>query len=576
MGLVKAKNLSTMLREITPDTDLCQFANNRSSAHSEANIDSSQSVHLWISQLSSASAAQTAIELYRSLPQIINLDIDPQSKLSTLEILYPEIIQCTEQLLSNQLTQDTAKAVSLGQALIRYAYEGYKSLAYQFSLRLNSLERTNSLEQTNSLEPVNSPELLTDTEQTIGRCLFRSFQLLGQIQFNSLSHYLARPSNFWRDLHTLYSVACTMGIEQDNLSKRVDPRSSIHTVYIKLLLINCTRPNHFSNYELKFFFNELDFWSSLAELETGSTGGLFVIDTASNLGPVYADNATASSDNLVLDTFNLVKFLNSSLTERANHNVFSDRISRRVVKDLVRQWGEKILRQETHIKDKAKVNIACGITSTLCMLAKTNSFENFLKLCGQSAIAQPAVSYSQTSNDIWHSGAANISPQRTPPSDPISYAEIQRRQAKLKLVTGLRINTSLNGACIELVEEQPEMLPGKPIALGAKGTQRWAAGIVRWKQITPSLSTLCDIQFPAKYCIPAAIRGFRRSQNSDRQFMQAIIFTRQKDLSEQTSLICPPLRYTKGPKFNYSRPTTSTPQLCLKNWKPPSISLTSK
>ena len=60
---------------------------------------------------------------------------------------------------------------------------------------------------------------------------------------------------------------------------------------------------------------------------------------------------------------------------------------------------------------------------------------------------------------------------------------MQRRQARLKLVSGLRVNTSLNGACIELVEEQTEMQPGKPIALRAKGTQRWAAGIIHWKQI---------------------------------------------------------------------------------------------
>jgi hypothetical protein len=315
------------------------------------------------------------------------------------------------------------------------------------------------------------------------------------------------------------------------------------------LLINCTRPNHFSNYELRFVFNELNFWSSLTELEPGSTGALFVIDTASNMGPIYAEGVNPSPNNLILDTFNLVKFLNSSLTERANHNVFSDRISRRVIKDLARQWGEKILRQETHIKDRAKVNIACGITSTLCMLSKTDSFENFLKLCGQSPSSQPAESYTRISNDIWNTGPANINQHQPQPSDPVIYAAMQRRQARLKLVSGLRVNTSLNGACIELVEEQTEMQPGKPIALRAKGTQRWAAEIIRWKQITPSLSTLCGVQFPTKYYIPAAIRGFRRTQNSDRQFMQAIIFSRQKDLSEQTTLICPPLRYTKGAKI---------------------------
>ena len=535
MGLLKNKHLSVLLETISPTTEPTAPVSSTTSAQN--NLKDSSNAQLWITELKAASTVQTAVELYRSLPQIISLDMDPHSKLGILEILYPEVTHCTARLLSSQLSQDTAKAVSLGQALTRYTYEGYKSLAHQFSRQLDFPEPKKAQEP--------DPQII----QQLGQCLFRSCQLLAQNQFDSLGHYLARPGNFWRDLHILYTAACDLNIEHSDFSASNNTSSSIHTIYVKLLLINCTRPNHFSNYELKFIFNELDFWSSLAELAPGSTGGLFVIDTASNMGPIYAEGANHSPKNLVLDTFNLVKFLNSSLTERANHNIFSDRISRRVIKDLARQWGEKILRQETHVKDRAKVNIACGITSALCMLSKTDSFDNFLKLCGQSTAAQPAESYSRVSNDIWGAGPANISPYQPHPSDPVIYAAMQRRQAKLKLVSGLRVNTSLNGACIELAQEQADMQPGKPIALRAKGTQRWAAGIIRWKQITPSLSTLCGVQFPAKYCIPAAIRGFKRAQNSDRQFMQAIIFSRQKDLSEQTSLICPPLRYTKDAKI---------------------------
>lgn len=366
MSLVKDTNVPALLEQIISTAGPSQPVDSPLSTQSALHINSSESAQLWVSQLSATGAVQTAIELYKSLPHVIALEIDPYSKLSILETLYPKVSQCTTQLLGNQLNQDTAKAVSLGQALTHYIYQGYKALAYEFS------QQTDNPKQ---------------AQEKLGRCLFRSCQLLAEIQFNSLSHYLARPSYFWRDLHTLHTAACDLNIENDDLSNAIGPRSSIHIIYVKLLLINCTRPNHFSNYELTFIFNELEFWSSLAELANGSSGGLFVIDKTSNLGPMYTSNTKASQKCLILDTFNLVKFLNSSLTERANHNVFSDRISRRVIKDLVRQWGEKILRRETHIKDKAKVSIACGITSTLCMLSKTDSFEGFLKRCGESSTA---------------------------------------------------------------------------------------------------------------------------------------------------------------------------------------------
>ena len=59
---------------------------------------------------------------------------------------------------------------------------------------------------------------------------------------------------------------------------------------------------------------------------------------SSNRGTVYADEIDPSSPYVTLDTFNLVKFLNSTL-EETNSALFSDRVSRRVIKDLVRQWG---------------------------------------------------------------------------------------------------------------------------------------------------------------------------------------------------------------------------------------------
>lgn len=519
MALKQPAELSALLDIINP-----QLAADSTADQPQSSINSLQSAQQWISGLESSGSVKTAKQLYQSLPQLMALKLEPSGKLAVLESLYPEVLQCTGRLLNRELNHVSAKAVSLGTALIRHLYNGYKSVIVHLA----------------STAP--------KADKPLNLAILRSCQLLSKIQHHSLSHYIARPNYFWRDLHSLYLLACILQIEQDQLID-IDGShcQSIYKIYLKLLLLSCTRPNHFSAYELNFVYKELDFWSSMADLRQGSKGGLFVIDSTSNQGPVYAERVEAKAGNLVLDTFNLVKFLNNSLLEKANHNLFSNRVSRRVVVDLARQWGEKIVRQETHISDNARVNLACGITSALCMLAKTDSFDSFLELCGQSN-SNDSVSEHPQSNDIWTPEVRNRQLGQDP-SEPVLYEKQTKKPIKLSLHRGLRVNTSLNGACIELVQDLSEMQPGKPIALRTKDSQRWAAGIIRWKQITPSLSVLCGIQFPAKYSAAAAIRSTAKGQHGDRQFMPAVILSRSAELNAETSMLCPPLRYQRGGKI---------------------------
>jgi hypothetical protein len=529
MTSVSLDNISALLDIIKPSiADQLQ---------SDANftLRDKASTEQWVGNLSATSFANNSIELYRVLPVAIKLDIDPSSKMDILDSLTPTVIRSTECLLQSQLNQDTAKAISLGQALIRQVYEGYKLVIYQLGKQ---------------------PDLTSqNTIFALAKSILNACNVLAKIQLNSLSHYLQQPSFFWRELHALHLLARQLDIADLDIPNPMGINTSINKVYLKLLMFNCTRPNHFSNYELRFVYTELDFWSSLAELQRGNKGGLFAIDPSSNRGAVYADEIEPQPGNMILDTFNLVKFLNSILLEN-NNSLFSDRISRRVIKDLVRQWGEKIKRQETHIRDHAEVTITRGFTSIICMLSRTDSFENFLLLCGQKlSTADPGVRGVNRTDDAW---GTTFEPIDSHPGDPVLYTPARSHKTKLKLMRGLRTDISLNGACIELVDDRSELQPGEPIAIRTKGNAKWVAGIIRRKHISPALNTVCGLQFPARNCTPAAIRGNPLEQQTERQFMQAILLSKKKDLSGEITLLCPPLRYTKGSKIYLLTPQRQT------------------
>lgn len=529
MTSVSLDNISALLDIIKPHI-ADQLLNDASFS-----LRDKASTEQWISNLSASNYTNNSIELYRALPIATKLDIDPNIKLDILDSLTPTVIRSTECLLQSQLNQETAKAISLGQALIRQIYEGYKLVIFQLGNQANITSDANI--------------------SALAKSILSACNVLAKIQLNSLSHYLQQPSFFWREIHALHLLAQQLDIADLDIPNPMGINTSISKVYLKLLLFNCTRPNHFSNYELRFVYTELDFWSSLAELHRGNKGGLFAIDPSSDRGAVYTDEIEQRPGNIILDTFNLVKFLNSILVEN-NDTLFSDRISRRVIKDLIRQWGEKIKRQETHIRDHAEVTITRGFTSIICMLSRTDSFENFLLLCGQKPSApDTGVRGINRTDDVW---GTSFEPIDSHPGDPVIYTPVRNNKIKLLLIRGIRTDISLNGACIELVDDKNELQPGEPIAIRTKGSAKWVAGIIRWKHISPSLNTVCGLQFPARNCIPAAIRGNPREQQSDRQFMQAIILSKKKDLSGEVTLLCPPLRYTEGSKIYLLTPQRQT------------------
>ena len=519
-------------RQITALLEKIKPASSQLPANSP--LSSKAQAEQWVSHLSPNNAAATAVELYKALPQMVALNIEPSAKKEILEIIYPVVERCSEALLHIHINQDTAKAVSLAQALMKQLYEGWKSLTYHFG-------------QASTETDASSKEVLT-------QCIQRACHTLAHIQLNSLSLYLQQPGFFWKDLHTLYLLARKLEIHNDVMSDSLAAGMSIQTLYVKLLLLSCTRPNHFSSYELKFVYSELDFWASLAELRKGASGGLFMVDPHSNQAPFYTDEGSPHSETLILDTSKLVSFLKDIISEHSNRNLFSDRISQRVIQDLITQWGEKIKRKETHLKDNAKVMLSSGFTSSVCMLSKTDSFDNFLTLCGEKDNSFTVKSEDKKhadSSDVWKQAYDVTLSENSHPEEPITYTPTEKKKTTLTLFRGIRVNTSLKGACVELIEGQNDSInPGEPIALRTKDSNSWTAGIIRWKHITPTLNTVCGIHFPAKHSIPAAVRGFKRGKNSDQRFLQSIILSKKEDLSGELSILCPPLRFSEGAKVH--------------------------
>ena len=483
----------------------------------------------WVNGLPQRNTAATAVELYKALPKIIGLDVEPAIKKEIWDILYPVSLRCTQALMHSHLTPSSAKAISLGQAILKQTYEGWKLLAYQFQKPGGDLE-------------------------SVALCLQRACYSLSQIQINSLSLYLQQPAYLWEDLHKIYRIAELLEIENKVIEDDITARNSIKNLYIKLNMLACTRPNKFSSFELKYIFSELDYWVSLISINRSAKGALFAIENESIGAPRYADEASSNDETLYLHTGELVEHLNKMLSDQTEDKAFTSRAAQRIIKQLILQWGTKITRKETHLKDKAKVTIAPGIKGTMCALAKTDSFEKFLHLCGEvnkDATAVKNASESAQKHDAWES-AFDIDRHQDKHLDaPIIYSKEEEKKPKpITLLRGVRNNTSINGSCIELIRENGHLVtPGELAAVNSRGSNEWQVGIIRWKHVTPSLNVTCGMQFPGKNAIPVAVRAFSRGKQTDIRYFPAILFTKGLEEKNEATLICQPLTFKVGSKL---------------------------
>ena len=117
-------------------------------------IRSKASAEQFINNLSATNYANNAMELYRIPPSAIGSNNPPEIKMAILDSLNPAIIRSTEGLLQNPLNQSTAKAISLGQSLVRRLFEGYKLVIYQLGGELPANPKQTSKGGQSDNEPI--------------------------------------------------------------------------------------------------------------------------------------------------------------------------------------------------------------------------------------------------------------------------------------------------------------------------------------------------------------------------------------------------------------------------------------
>ncbi len=490
-------------------------------------------IEKFIQRLPATNSAKTAQLLYGALRELNQVKLEPAIRLALIEPLQTHTISCADALTKNpSLSEQTVRAISTAQALLKHLLLGYKAVIAEAA-------------QASEVEP-----------KLIAQSIHGALVAMNRILLTCWQCYIEPPDKFWLELHTLYRIANYFYTDQQTvtwLEAGQKMRSTPTTAYLKPLLLSCANPGHYTPVEIKQVFTFLDKWAMLAELAPGHEEGLYVVDLDSDRGPVYASLAGPITANYVrLRNDKLVQALRDHFAREHSGDIKLITLPDRIVRNLCEYWDQEKIRSEEHLDDQTPLQVILGLTAIHNELSGHRSVDEFLNDVDKhhnlkayelfGANTAKLHSKSIGNKDAWEESgydtqsrhgeseelAGTTSPPSTPPlqDEPVAVPKATPRPPVH--YDARQLNTSERGACIEFIDDPKQLSPGELIALKdtSQPDNNWILGIIRWVHITSRLKRVVGIeklQLAVEPCAACVIND----QRATSPYLPGLLFQEQ-------------------------------------------------
>lgn len=428
--------------------------------------------------------------LYAAMKEISRLRMDPRSKLSVLDAFQPMVTDCVTSLAKDEsLNSSTFERLSLAQALLKHLLMAYKSAAVELCK--------------DSARPADENTLLA-----IASALHGAMTTITRLLLNCWQWYIGPPERIWFELHTLYRLALSFGVDRHAFTEREhgrETRATITVTYLKPLLLACITPWRYTGQEIKAIFSFLDRSAQLAELAAFDQSGLFVVNPNSDMGPVYAARIrTITHDHWRLQTQGLLGAVENRSDFEGGPTLSVAAMPDRLMRDLRSYWGREIVRTDNHLPADSPVVIRVGFAAVHAELTGDGNLADFLAGAGvelasvKSQKSEFVAVDTGEATDRWRD-AFDAAPVEDPGARdksigfPAAIAPTQEAERE-RSYTAFHVNTSARGACFDIPDAPRQLSAGELISFGEPDEARRSQGIVRWIQVTPAFHRIFGVE----------------------------------------------------------------------------------
>jgi len=497
----------------------------------------------WAKKLPMANVGVAAKMLFQATRELNATGIAATSRYKMLEIIRSQTYVICESLgkrflkQSVMLTDNDMKIVSLAQTLQNQLASGYKRIIVDELAKPSKKGEVKLL--TFALH-----RAITDLSQTI----LRALQL-----------YSNPPKNAWLELHQMFALAETKGIQQypvkDSRAKYI-ASSSIQDVYTRALLLGCSKPNQLRQVDLANLYAATELWSGLVKICKGTDiTALFLFAQHKDFPPVYRTLLKTSTTSVgrALSPTALVSALQKHLDKDSSDVTVPGNINETVINHLMHAWGAMVERSFRRTQNSGEIQIGIGLLASHYFSANEFSLPFLLK---QWNAEEPQGKPQVPSTDVWDqsfdAGSQFGADSENIEFDSIAFISSHAQDTedtgpKAKQLSAQIFNTSPGGYGIALENPPSSVQTGELVVIKETRMNNWSLGCIRWIRTQRNQATQLGIELLAPKVEAVAVRMLNKTgENGD--YLRGIWLPALPAAGQEETLILPTLPFKVGCK----------------------------
>lgn len=322
----------------------------------------------WLASLPLADSAETGREIYQALYTLNRLDVAVATRFELVELYGPAVASVCAGLQSYLISQTPPLGPKKRQ-LAEFLRRLHVEMAYGYKLCLQNMRKSR-------FRGGQRARLLRATE--------RALYHLGEVLLRSYVVYIPYPGGTWREVHELYCLAETAGIDEEAVGegasddRHAAPAPSIRAQYLRILLLGLANPYQLAQgmaHQVQAFIARWGDEAGLsADVSVANPAGRFLVDLDSDTPPQPFPTAIEPDRNRTrLRTVNLLGLVRTirGFIERVEKGGSLDRAELGVdciesscvdlLRRLARLWGLGARRRYARREQRRPVLVCSGV-----------------------------------------------------------------------------------------------------------------------------------------------------------------------------------------------------------------------
>jgi len=527
---------TTLLTAPAPELENLSFA-----------LPEPDSVGEWISRLPMANVPETAGQIRQATFEIARLDTDWATRMALLEGIRPTILYLTARLdkAANSAGTSADAITRLAQRLQTNLCSGYKAVV---------------------LAAFEDAESDAQACRTASLAIHRALSDLSRTLLRTLQYYVAPADKLWLNLHQLYLLAETLGIqdeEQADTGNAGSPELSINAVYLRSVLLALARPYQLRHRELSDVFTALAGWDGLTHLTADLDDGLYAVDLGSDKGPAPSESLKRNESCRGIELAALMTELESHLN-RTDAGDGPGTIELGLISHLTGAWGEMTSRAFNRADSSEPIQLCVGLKSAHYYLSDNAEFSDTLR---NTTTVSDDMSHPFGDNvhflpnagevkDVWEDafdvdGKIPTNPKFEDPELTLVTHQPSAASDAIEdpypCFDSTAADMSPSGYRLRWSQPFPPSLQtGELIGLRDQADPRWCLAVARWIR-QDDQGPFMGVELLAPQARPVAIRVIQ-SKGSTAEFQRAFLLPELKPLGRPATLITPATPFKGGQK----------------------------